>query len=57
MERKDSSDPNFYYELDPSGSFYYLRSVGPDGIPFTADDIVPNLPKYELSKTGLKLQK
>jgi len=50
-------DRHFFYQLDPSGSFYFLRSVGPDGIPFTADDIVPTIPEDERSKTGLRLQR
>jgi hypothetical protein len=45
----------FYYQLDPSGKFYYLRSVGPDGIPFTDDDILPSLPASDLKNTGLRL--
>jgi hypothetical protein len=47
----------FHYQLDPSGEFYYLRSVGPDGIPFTSDDILPNLTEDERKKTGLRLQR
>ena len=47
----------FYYQLDPSGEFYYLRSVGPDGVPFTGDDILPSLPEDERKKTGLRLQR
>lgn len=45
----------FYYQLDPSGDFYFLRSVGPDGIPFTGDDILPALPEKERKTTGLRL--
>jgi hypothetical protein len=54
MERK-GADKYFYYELDASGTSYFLRSVGPDGIPFTADDILPSIPEEERSHTGLKL--
>lgn len=50
-------DRHFFYQLDPSGSFYFLRSVGRDGVPFTADDIVPTIPEDERAKTGLHLQK
>jgi len=57
MERGKTMDTRFYYELDPSGKFYYLRSVGPDGIPFTADDILPSLPPSETQNTGLRLEK
>jgi hypothetical protein len=55
MQRKDSKSQYFYYELDSSGTFYFLRSVGPDGIPFTSDDILPTIPEEERIKTGLKL--
>jgi hypothetical protein len=50
-------DRHFFYQLDPSGSSYFLRSVGRDGVPFTADDIVPTIPEDERAKTGLRLQK
>lgn len=46
----------FYYQLDPSGNFYLLRSVGPDGIPFTGDDILPALSDEERKTTGLRVQ-
>jgi hypothetical protein len=46
----------FYYQLDPSGEFYYLRSVGRDGIPFTGDDILPSLSEDERKKTGLRME-
>jgi hypothetical protein len=57
VRHKGTSDGRFYYELDPSGSFYYLRSVGPDGIPFTGDDILPTLTEDERKNTGLRLQR
>jgi hypothetical protein len=56
-ERGGAIDERFYYELDPSEKFYYLRSVGPDGVPFTADDILPSLPPSETQNTGLRLEK
>jgi hypothetical protein len=49
-------DRHFFYKLDPSGSFYFLRSVGPDGLPFTADDIVPTMPEDERKNIGLRIQ-
>ena len=55
VERKSPADSYFYYRLDDSGLSYYLRSVGADGLPFTADDIVPAIPENERIKTGLKL--
>jgi hypothetical protein len=57
MERGGKMDEKFYYQLDPSGKFYYLRSVGPDGVPFTNDDILPSLTDSELKNTGLRLDK
>ena len=57
IQRKSTSDGRFYYELDSSGSFYYLRSVGPDGIPFTNDDILPTLSEDERKNTGLRFQR
>ena len=48
---------HFFYQLDASGSFYFLRSVGPDGIPFTSDDIVPTIPGDERKNTGLHIQR
>jgi len=44
-------DAVFYYERVGS-DHYYLRSVGPDGVPFTADDIVPRFQASE-GKIGL----
>jgi len=41
----------FYRRVDPD--HYYLRSVGPDGIPFTADDIVPSIEALPGSNLGL----
>jgi hypothetical protein len=57
MVAKPGGDPYFYYELDPSGNYYFLRSAGLDGIPFTADDIVPSISEGERQKTGLKLDR
>jgi hypothetical protein len=57
VERKSLNDPYFFYELDASGTFYFLRSVGPDGIPFTSDDILPTISAEERKHTGLKLER
>jgi hypothetical protein len=43
--------PFFYQRVD--ADHYYLRSVGPDGIPFTADDIVPSIEAIPGGKLGL----
>jgi type II secretion system (T2SS) protein G len=57
VERKGTNDSCFFYELDASGTSYFLRSVGPDGIPFTADDILPTISEEERKHTGLKLER
>ncbi len=44
-------DKNYYYRL--SGNKYYLFSKGFDGIPFTNDDIMPNIIIKDTSKIGL----
>jgi hypothetical protein len=44
-------------EMDASGTSYFLRSIGPDGIPFTADDILPSISEEERKNTGLKLER
>jgi hypothetical protein len=56
MER-GSKDTHFYYQLDASGSFYFLRSVGPDGLPFTPDDILPSILENERKNTGLRTER
>jgi len=57
MERKGTTNKYFFYELDAAGSFYFLRSVGPDDIPFTSDDILPTISEEERKHTGLKLER
>jgi len=50
--RLGSFPQNFYYRrVDPD--HYYLRSVGPDGVPFTDDDIVPDYEPAPGGKLGL----
>jgi hypothetical protein len=53
----ETKDPYFYYELSGDGTHYFLRSVGPDGIPFTSDDILPSIPDAERKNIGLLLRK
>ena len=49
--------PLYFYELQPDKQHYYLRSVGPDQIPFTPDDILPQFTPEEMSKMGLLTHK
>jgi len=57
VDLNPNRDRHFFYQLDPSGSFYFLRSVGPDKIPFTSDDIVPTIAEDERKNTGLRIQR
>jgi len=41
----------FYKRVD--ADHYYLRGVGPDGVPFTADDILPEISPSAANKLGL----
>ena len=51
------SEPRyFYYELVDE-DHYFLRGLGSDGQPFTADDIVPQVSSAPGSKIGLLLQR
>ncbi len=46
----------FYYER-VGADHYYLRAVGPDGKPFTDDDILPKVDPANADKLGLLLQR
>jgi len=53
---KEGGEPrNFYYEVVDEGH-YYLLSVGPDGQPFTQDDILPKMEIGQDSKVGLLIK-
>ena len=43
---------NFYYQLAGT-DHYYLLGLGPDGLPFTADDILPEIKITPGSQIGL----
>jgi len=47
-----TSPKPFFYERVGS-DHYYLRGVGADGIPFTPDDILPDIDPATRDKTGL----
>jgi hypothetical protein len=46
---------NFYYEL-VDDTHYYLLGVGPDGKPFTSDDILPKVQVSPNGKVGLLIK-
>jgi Type II secretion system (T2SS), protein G len=50
------NEPRSYFFYQRVGTdHYYLRSVGPDGVPFTTDDIVPQIDNAN-GKLGLLLE-
>ena len=54
--RKENQKPRtFFYERVADGSGYYLLSVGIDGIPFTADDLLPEVGSTESKNLGLRI--
>lgn len=52
-----NSGPRYYYYELLDETHYYLLGVGPDGIPFTSDDIVPGEPYGLKGKTGLVIKR
>ena len=53
----DSPNGAFFYYERVGKDHYYLRSVGTDGKPFTADDLVPQLGKNPSGQIGLLINK
>ncbi len=47
----ESENPQFYYQLKNDG--YYLFSIGFDKIPFTSDDVFPNIKCKNKGEIGL----
>ncbi len=47
---------NYHYELK-NNNHYYLLGVGPDGLPYTSDDVLPNIEINQNSGVGLLLHK
>ena len=55
----DPSGPNgrpFYYQR-VDATHYYLRGLGPDGVPFTADDLIPTIEPNARDKLGLLIDR
>jgi hypothetical protein len=53
-ELEDSRE--YYYEVIEEGKKYYLFSSGFDRIPFTDDDILPDLTEEEIKRIGYKVR-
>jgi hypothetical protein len=49
--------PRYFYYERIGDDHYYLRGLGPDGKPFTVDDIVPQFPSAPANKIGLLLER
>lgn len=49
------SSRHYYYEL-VDNDHYYLLGIGPDGKPFTEDDILPQVEVGEQSRVGLLIK-
>jgi len=51
-----NSGPRYYYYELVDETHYYLLGVGPDGIPFTGDDLIPAEPYGLAGKTGMVIK-
>ncbi len=54
---KVSGKPRYFYYERVGTDHYYLRGVGPDGLPFTSDDILPQVQLTPGSKLGLLIER
>jgi hypothetical protein len=48
-----NAHPRLFFYQRIGCDHYYLRAVGPDGLPFTRDDIVPDVDPATATKLGL----
>jgi hypothetical protein len=54
---KFSGKPKYFYYQRIGTDHYYLRGVGPDGLPFTPDDLLPQVQLTPGSKLGLLIER
>jgi hypothetical protein len=54
---KFSGKPKYFYYERVGADHYYLRGVGPDGLPFTSDDVLPQIRFTPGSKLGLLIER
>lgn len=52
---KGERSPYYFYEIIDNGNAYYLFSAGPDGKPFTADDIFPEVDASKSASIGFRM--
>jgi hypothetical protein len=51
--RSEEGYEPYYYSLENNGNNYYLLSTGPDLLPFTEDDVVPDVSQQGKVRPGL----
>ena len=51
------ANPRYFFYARVGDDHYYLRGLGADGQPFTADDILPQVPSVPGSKLGLLIER
>ena len=57
-QKSSNKEPRIYfYEVDSSGTFYYLLSTGADGLLLTEDDIYPTISESEATNLGYRIKK
>lgn len=49
--------PRYFYYERVGADHYYLRGVGPDGLPFTSDDTLPRVKATPEGKLGLLIER
>jgi hypothetical protein len=54
---KIGGTPRYFYYERVGAEHYYLRGVGPDGLPFTSDDILPGVKATPEGKLGLLIER
>ena len=54
---KFGGTPRYFYYERVGADHYYLRGVGPDGLPFTSDDILPQVKLTPGAKLGLLIER
>ena len=52
-----SKELPYFYQLTDDKSHYYLLGIGDDQLPFTSDDILPDLSEAERARTGLLVKR
>lgn len=51
-----TSPRQYYYRYDTPTQTYVLFSVGADGVPYTADDILPDIRPIDMTRIGYRIR-